>query len=93
MARDVLVAGVGMIPFAKPGANAPYDEMGASAIKAALADAGVGFDAVEQAYAGFVYGDSFSLAAGVDIFEPNAELAFQVDARLNAERVSGLQWG
>ncbi|MBL8530625.1 MAG: lipid-transfer protein [Hyphomonadaceae bacterium] len=60
MARDVLVAGVGMIPFAKPGANAPYDEMGASAIKAALADAGVGFDAVEQAYAGFVYGDSCS---------------------------------
>ena len=25
----VLVAGVGMIPFAKPGSSAPYDEMGA----------------------------------------------------------------
>ncbi len=29
MTRDVYVAGVGMIPFAKPGASASYDVMGA----------------------------------------------------------------
>jgi sterol carrier protein 2 len=53
-----IVAGVGMIPFAKPGASAPYDLMGEEAVKLALADAGLGYDAIEQAYAGFVYGDS-----------------------------------
>ncbi|HLT76822.1 MAG TPA: lipid-transfer protein [Ferrovibrio sp.] len=54
----VIVAGVGMIPFAKPGASAPYDEMGAEATGLALKDAGIGYDAVQQAYAGYVYGDS-----------------------------------
>ena len=53
-----LVAGVGMIPFAKPGSSADYHEMGAQAVRLALADAGVGYDAVQQAYAGYVYGDS-----------------------------------
>jgi len=53
-----IVAGVGMIPFAKPGASAPYDAMGEETVKLALADAGLGYDAIEQAYAGFVYGDS-----------------------------------
>ena len=60
MSRKVYVAGVGMVPFAKPGASAPYAEMGANAAKAALADAGVGYQLVEQVYAGFVYGDSCS---------------------------------
>ncbi|QOZ06722.1 lipid-transfer protein [Bradyrhizobium sp. CCBAU 51765] len=55
---DVIVAGVGMIPFAKPGASAPYHEMGTEAAKLALADAGLGYDKVQQAYAGYVYGDS-----------------------------------
>ncbi len=53
-----IVAGVGMIPFAKPGASASYDVMGEEAVKLALADAGIDYDAIEQAYAGFVYGDS-----------------------------------
>jgi acetyl-CoA acetyltransferase len=56
--RDVLVAGVGMIPFTKPGQNAPYDVMGSEAIKLALKDAGLDYSLVEQAFAGFVYGDS-----------------------------------
>ena len=43
MGRKTFVAGVGMIPFQKPGASAPYDEMGAGAVSAALADAGLGF--------------------------------------------------
>lgn len=60
MGARVVVAGVGMIPFAKPGASAPYHEMGAEAGRRALADAGVGYDAVQQAYAGYVYGDSTS---------------------------------
>ena len=56
--EKVLVAGVGMIPFSKPGQSAAYHEMGAQAVRLALADAGLGYDAVEQAYAGYVYGDS-----------------------------------
>ena len=58
MTSNVYVAGVGMIPFVKPGANAPYPVMGAEATKLALADAGVGYDMIQQAYAGYVYGDS-----------------------------------
>ncbi len=58
MSRSVHVAGVGMIPFVKPGANKPYPEMAAQATRIALADAGVGYDAIEQAYVGYVYGDS-----------------------------------
>lgn len=54
----VLVAGVGMIPFAKPGSSAPYDEMGAAAGALALKDAGIDYGHVRQAYAGYVYGDS-----------------------------------
>ena len=58
MARRVIVAGVGMIPFAQPGASAAYDTMGADATIAALADAGVAYPEIEQAYVGYVYGDS-----------------------------------
>lgn len=58
--REVLVAGVGMIPFTKPGQNAPYDEMGSTAIRQALTDGGITFDQVEQAYAGYVFGESCS---------------------------------
>jgi acetyl-CoA acetyltransferase len=58
MSENVIIAGVGMTKFAKPGANEPYPVMGANAIRDALADAGVSYDAVQQAYAGYVYGDS-----------------------------------
>src|SRR5450830_279433 len=47
-----------MIPFAKPGTSASYVDMGAAAVRAALADAGLRYEAIEQAYAGYVYGDS-----------------------------------
>ncbi|MBL8651124.1 MAG: lipid-transfer protein [Sphingopyxis sp.] len=56
--REVLVAGVGMIPFTKPGQSASYDDMGAEAIGNALVDAGITYDLVEQAYAGYVFGAS-----------------------------------
>ncbi|EJE49136.1 acetyl-CoA acetyltransferase [Acidovorax sp. CF316] len=58
MSRDVYVTGVGMIPFTKPGANAPYPAMAAEATRRALADAGLGYEQVQQAYVGYVYGDS-----------------------------------
>ncbi len=54
------VVGVGMVPFRKPGASAPYDAMGAEATRLALQDAGLDYREVQQAYAGFVYGDSTS---------------------------------
>ena len=60
MEARVVVAGVGMIPFAKPGASPSYDEMGTAAARLALKDAGIGYDAVQQAYVGYVYGDSTS---------------------------------
>jgi acetyl-CoA acetyltransferase len=58
MSRDVFVAGVGMIAFTKPGTNEPYPQMAGKATRAALADAGIGYEQVQQAYAGYVYGDS-----------------------------------
>ena len=60
MTRKVVVAGVGMIPFMKPGASKTYEQMAAEATRLALADAGVGYHDIESAYAGFVYGDSCS---------------------------------
>ena len=58
MTSRAYVAGVGMIPFVKPGANAPYHVMGAEAARLALADAGIDYGKVQQAYVGYVYGDS-----------------------------------
>ncbi|WP_407715818.1 lipid-transfer protein [Comamonas testosteroni] len=58
MSRDVFVAGVGMIPFAKPGRSDPYFQMGSTATQLALADAGISYASVQQAYVGYVYGDS-----------------------------------
>lgn len=58
MGGKVCVAGVGMVPFAKPGRSDSYDVMGANAGRAALADAGIDYSLVEQAYVGYVYGDS-----------------------------------
>lgn len=58
MNEKVVVAGVGMIPFTKPGASDEYHVMGAMAARAALEDAGIAYEHVEQAYTGYVYGDS-----------------------------------
>jgi acetyl-CoA acetyltransferase len=63
--RNVHVVGVGMIPFTKPGASEPYPVMGARAARAALEDAGVDYRLVQQAYVGYVYGDSTSGQAAV----------------------------
>ena len=58
MGKRVNVIGVGMTKFQKPGASEEYDVMAQGAARAALADAGVPYDAIEQVYAGYVYGDS-----------------------------------
>jgi sterol carrier protein 2 len=47
-----------MVKFQKPGASDDYNVMASSAIRSALKDANVDFTAVEQAYAGYVFGDS-----------------------------------
>jgi acetyl-CoA acyltransferase len=56
----VHIVGVGMVPFATPRKSGPYDTMAATATRKALDDAGVGLEQVQQAYAGYVYGDSTS---------------------------------
>lgn len=60
MGSDVFVAGVGMIPFTKPGKSGNYSDMGEQAARIALADAGVDYSLVQQAFVGYVYGDSTS---------------------------------
>ncbi|MFT6091354.1 lipid-transfer protein [Sulfitobacter sp.] len=58
MGQNVYVAGVGMTKFTKPGEHDPYPISGSAAVRDALADAGIEYGAVQQAYAGYVYGDS-----------------------------------
>ena len=58
MGRKVNVIGVGMTKFQKPGASDEYNVMAAGAIRAALEDSKVDYKEIEQAYAGYVYGDS-----------------------------------
>jgi len=58
MSQKALVAGVGMVKFMKPGTSPGYAEMGAEAIRNALADAGLELRDVRQVVASYVYGDS-----------------------------------
>ncbi|QKS29394.1 MAG: lipid-transfer protein [Candidatus Accumulibacter similis] len=60
MQGKAVVAGVGAIPFGKPGATESYDLMAAAATRRALADAGLDYEDVQQAIVGYVYGDSTS---------------------------------
>ncbi|WP_205697460.1 lipid-transfer protein [Conexibacter sp. SYSU D00693] len=55
----VFVIGVGMTKFDKPGTKeGDYPDWAKEAGAKALQDAGVGYDAVEQVFAGYCYGDS-----------------------------------
>lgn len=58
MKRKVCIIGVGMVPFRKPGDSPEYNVMAKEAALKALKDAGVDFSSIEQAAAGYVYGDS-----------------------------------
>src|SRR5262245_3966319 len=57
LGRKVCVIGVGMTKFHKPGVM-DYPALTKEAGEAALADAGVKYDEIEQAFVGYVYGDS-----------------------------------
>jgi len=59
LARNVCVMGVGMTKFHKPG-TMDYPQLTKEAGEAALADAGIRYDEIQQGYVGFVYGDSTS---------------------------------
>ncbi|MEV5001654.1 lipid-transfer protein [Nocardioides sp. LML1-1-1.1] len=59
MSNKVYVVGVGMTKFEKPGARDwDYPDMAKEAGTKALADAGIDYREVEQAYVGYVYGES-----------------------------------
>ncbi|XP_052774336.1 sterol carrier protein 2-like isoform X3 [Mya arenaria] len=60
MSRRVFVVGVGMTKFEKPGRreNFDYPDMAKEAGTKALEDAGLNYNAIEQACVGYVYGDS-----------------------------------
>lgn len=80
MKNRVNVIGVGMTKFTKPGSSPEYYEMAAEAGRLALADAGIAYDRVQQAYTGYVYGDSccghravYELGlSGIPIFNVNS---------------------
>ncbi|WP_434931716.1 lipid-transfer protein [Shewanella sp. HL-SH5] len=55
---SIVIAGVGMTPFCKPGQHQPYRVMAANAIKLALADAGINAKQIQQAFGAYIYGDS-----------------------------------
>jgi acetyl-CoA acetyltransferase len=59
MGEKVFVIGVGMTKFEKPGSRDwDYPDMAEEAGKKALADAGIEYSQIEQAVAGYCYGDS-----------------------------------
>jgi sterol carrier protein 2 len=65
-----IIAGVGMVKFAKPGTHQPYRVMAANAIRGAIEDAGVDPRLIEQAYAAYIYGDtSCGQHALYDVFQ------------------------
>ena len=55
---NAFVAGVDMVKFVKPGKQKPYREMASSAILGAINEAGIDPSLIEQAYGGYIYGDS-----------------------------------
>ena len=61
MAERTFVVGVGMTKFEKPGSKEwDYPDMGREAGEKALADAGIAYSEVQQAFIGYCYGDSTS---------------------------------
>jgi acetyl-CoA acyltransferase len=58
----VFVIGVGMTKFEKPGSRPDWDypDMAKESGTKALEDAGIGFDLIDEAHVGFMYGESTS---------------------------------
>jgi acetyl-CoA acetyltransferase len=55
---NAYVAGVDMVKFVKPGQQKSYREMASRAILGAIKEAGIDSSMIEQAYGGYIYGDS-----------------------------------
>jgi sterol carrier protein 2 len=98
MPRKVNVIGVGMVPFAKPGKSEEYHVMARKAGEAALADAKIPFTDVQQAFAGYVFGDStcgqraiYQLGqTGIPVFNVNNNCSTGSSAlMLGAQAVAG----
>jgi len=98
MPRKVNVIGVGMVPFQKPGKSEEYHVMAKKAGEAALADAKVPYNEVQQAFAGYVYGDStcgqravYQLGlTGIPVFNVNNNCSTGSSAlMLGAQAVAG----
>ena len=101
MSRVAYVTGVGMTAFEKPGRpaqHAPgwdYPDMAREAGNAALADAGLRYEEVQQVVAGYVYGDSCSgnRAAyelgetGVPVYNVNSNCSTGSSALLLARQI------
>ena len=79
MEKNIVIAGVGMVPFRKPGQSDPYDVLGERAARAALADAGISYSLVEQAVCGYVYGDSCAGQAALYRLDINGIPIFNVN--------------
>ena len=83
MKSNIVIGGVGMVPFRKPGQSDSYDVMGELAVRNALGDAGIPYSLVEQAFCGYVYADSCAGQAalyrvdinGIPIFNVNNNCA------------------
>ncbi|CAB3230514.1 unnamed protein product [Arctia plantaginis] len=58
MPRKVYVVGVGMTNFIKPDSDSDYPELGKEAVLAALADACIKYEDIQQAICGYVSGKS-----------------------------------
>ncbi len=78
-AAEIVMAGVGMVAFKKPGQSEPYDVMGEHATRAALSDAGISFSLIEQAFCGYVYGDSCAGQAALYHLDINGIPIFNVN--------------
>lgn len=79
MNNDIVIAGVGMVPFRKPGKSESYDVMGERAARAALADVGISYSMVEQAVCGYVHADSCAGQAALYRMDINGIPIFNVN--------------
>jgi acetyl-CoA acetyltransferase len=79
MNSEIVIGGVGMVPFKKPGHSDSYDIMGEHATRAALRDAGISFSLIDQAFCGYVYGDSCAGQAALYRLDINGIPIFNVN--------------
>lgn len=67
---NAVIAGVGMVKFAKPGVQEPYRVMAAESIRLAMKDAGVDARDIKQALASFIFeGSGAGQHAIYDVFQ------------------------